>query len=457
MVMNNAIGAAAAALLILSGCTPFAADGGFGSVAQAAHQRLDKEVRWVRTPGEKAKSDAQIAQLLRQPLTVDDAVQIALLSNGALQASFEELGISEADLVQSGRLPNPRFTLRRTSAAGLYDIEETLSVNVLSLLTLPYVHAAGKRRFAATQTAVAADISELAARTREAYFTALAARESAQYLGKAKDAAETAAELAGRMRAAGNWSRIDESHERAFYLDAASAFARAQAAQSISRESLTQLMGVAGDAAAFQLAEKLPELPQQVAPLIDVERAAIDDRLDLQMMRARIDALAQNLHLAKATRFVNVLDAGPARVRQGPDSEPYETGFEVTLAVPVFDGGAPRVRKAEAIYAQAVDRFGQAAIDARADVRKAYARYRSAHEIAARERDEVLPLRKRIAQEDLRRYGAAQIGVFDLLAGARAEMTGVSDYIQSVRDFWIAKSQLDSALLGHPMQQETPW
>ena len=104
-------------------------------------------------PEEQAIIDRQVVQLLQRPLSVDDAVQIALLNNGALQGSFQELGISEADLVQSGRLPNPRFTLRRSSADGQYDIEETFSMNVLSLLTVPYAHDIEKRRFAEAQSA----------------------------------------------------------------------------------------------------------------------------------------------------------------------------------------------------------------------------------------------------------------------------------------------------------------
>jgi outer membrane protein TolC len=145
---------------------------------------------------------------------------------------------------------------------------------------------------------------------------------------------------------------------------------------------------------------------------------------------------------------VNVLDAGPTRVQQGPSSAPYESGFEVSLEVPIFDTGAPRVRKAEARYAQALARYGQAAIAARAEVRKAYARLSAAHDIALRQRDEMLPLRKSIAEQDRLRYGAGQISVFELLADSRVEIAGVSDYIQSVRDFWVARSSLDAALAG---------
>jgi outer membrane protein TolC len=438
--------------LVLAGCATFSDDGGFAAVAHTTHERLGKEVRWARTAGEQADIDREVAQLLQQPLSADSAVQIALLNNGQLRASFQALGISEADLVQSGRLPNPRFTLLHASAAGQYDIEETLTVNVLALLTAPYAHRIEKRRFAEAQDALMVDVLQLAGRAREAYFAALAARESAHYMLNVKAAAEVGAELARRMRAAGNWNRLDEARQRGFYTDAALGLLRAQLAESVARESLTQLLGLPEDPARLPLAEHLPELPPAIAELPNVEQTALQNRIDLKMMRTRIDALAEHLHLVKATRFVNVLEAGPARVRQGPRSEPFETGYEVTLEVPIFDSGAARVRKAEAIYAQAVEQYAQAAVEIRSDVRKAYARYRTAYEVAARERDEVLPLRKSISEQDLLRYNAAQISVFDLLADARAEIMAVNDHIQSVRDFWIAKSALDTALLGSPFR-----
>jgi outer membrane protein TolC len=256
------------------------------------------------------------------------------------------------------------------------------------------------------------------------------------------------------MRAAGNWNRIDEDRERSFYLSAALASERARSAATVALENLAAVLGVDPGADGLRLADRLPELPPSIEELPGVERMALENRADLKMMRARIDALAKDLRLTKATRFVNVLDAGPARIRQGPASEPYESGYEISLEVPLFDGGGARVRRAEARYAQAVESFAEAAIEARAEVRKAYARYRAAHEIAIRERDEALPLRKAIAEEDLLRYDAAQISVFDLLADARGQIGAVDEYIQSERDFWIAKSALDAALAGRARQPE---
>jgi outer membrane protein TolC len=207
----------------------------------------------------------------------------------------------------------------------------------------------------------------------------------------------------------------------------------------------------------LQLAERLPDVPPTIEELAQVERSALDERIDLKAMRANLDALAAELHLTRATRFVNVLDAGPTRVQQGPSSAPYETGFEVSLEVPLFDSGAPRVRKAEARYAQALARFGQATLEARVQVRKAYARLRAAHDLALRQRDEMLPLRKSIAAADRLRYDAGQISVFDLLADSRSQIAGVSDYLQSVRDFWIARSSLDAALAGPTASGDNPW
>jgi outer membrane protein TolC len=439
--------------LALSGCAQFSRDGGFDPVARTTQERIGKEVRWTRTPDERAKSERQISDLLGRPLSVEDAVQIALLGNAALQGSFQELGMSEADLVQSGRLPNPGFTFRHAAAGGLYDIEETLSVNVISLLTAPYLHHAEERRFQEVQNAVTLDVVQLAERTREAYYTAVAATQSVRYREQVRAAAEAGAELARRMRAAGNWNRLDEARERSFYQDASVELERARLSESLAHENLAQLLALEADSESFRLADRLPELPAAVEAAPDLEKTALDDRIDLRMMRARIDALAANLHLTKATRVVNVLDAGPTRVRQGPSSQPYETGYQVSLEIPIFDTGEARLRKAEAIYARAVEEFRQAAVDARADVSRAYARYCAAREIAVRERDEILPLRQSITREDLKRYDASQISVFDLLADARGESAGVDGFIQSLRDFWIAKSALDTALIGLPLER----
>ena len=442
-------GAAIAVLLIatLSGCATFSKDGGFDAVADASQKKLGKEVRWPRSAEERAKSDARVAELLTHPLGPEDAVQIALLNNHGLQAVFEQLKISEADLVQAGRLPNPTFSFRHTSADGLYDIEESITFNVLSLLVAPYVHETEKKHFAQVQNSIVIQIAQLANRTRIAYFTAVAARESLAYAWQVKTAAATAAELAQRMLSAGNWNRLDQVRQQMFSVEALQDLARAKLAAATADANLNRLLGIA-DEHTVQLAEHLPDLPGTVYVLPTLEQTALENRLDLQMKRSDLEVLARRLKLGKATRFVNVLDIGPARVREGTRADPYEKGYELSVEVPLFDGGGARVRKAEAIYEQAVEEYAQAAVDARTEVRNASARTATAYELALREHEEVMKAAKMVAQQELLRYNASLVSVFELLADARAQVVAVNDYIRSLGDYWIAASQLETALIA---------
>jgi outer membrane protein TolC len=436
---------------VCSGCAQFSRDGGFDAVAQHSRENLGKDVLWPRTDGERAQSGARVAELLSRPLSMDDAVQVALLNNRALQADFEQLGISEADLVQSGRLPNPRFDFRHASAAGQYDIEETVSLNVMALLTLPYRHDTEKRRFAQTQSLIESRILELAKQTRDAYVAAVAARESVRYHEQVNDAATAGATLAQRMVAAGNWNPIDQAREQSFEVDAAQALRRARFSETASREKLIRLMSLS-DASntrtAPQLAERLPDLPASIEALPDIEAMILENRVDLRMQRLRLDELARSLDLTRSTRFIDVLELGPTRIKQGDAQARYESGYVLSVEVPIFDSGIARLRRAESIYAEAVQRFAQAAIEARSQIRQSYANYQAAFELAVRQRDEVLPLRKSVADQNLLRYNASLASVFELLASARDQASGVEGYIQSARDFWLAKSAFDASLLG---------
>jgi outer membrane protein TolC len=106
------------------------------------------------------------------------------------------------------------------------------------------------------------------------------------------------------------------------------------------------------------------------------------------------------------------------------------------------------VARAETVYRQALDRAAQAAIEARSEVREAYRHYRLSHDIARHYREEIVPLRKRIAEENLLRYNGMLIGVFDLLADARAQIASVGGYVEALRDFWIAEADLGMAMIG---------
>jgi outer membrane protein TolC len=230
--------------------------------------------------------------------------------------------------------------------------------------------------------------------------------------------------------------------------------ARAQQIHVSTRERLTRLLGLSGSQTQFALPDRLPDLPRTPTELPDAEQRAMTQRLDLQAIRIETDALASNLGLSRATRFINVLELGPARERDGPSGAPWAKGYEISFDLPLFDFGTAKVARAEAIYMQAVNRGAEAAVHARSQVREAYLAYRSGFDIAQHYRDEIVPLRKRIADETLLRYNGMLIGVFELLADARGQIASVNASIEALRDFWMAEADLDMALIGpSPMSQ----
>lgn len=433
---------------VLSGCATFSRDGGFDQVASTVKASTGKEIRWVKSEEERHALDERIAQLLQQPISVDDAVQIALLNNRGLQASYAELGISEADLVQAGRLPNPRFSMLRASRDGEYKIEQALTFNIFSLVTMPKATAIERRRFEQTQRQVSLEVLRLANETRKAYFTALAAAQSERYMQQVMRAAETSATLAQRMKQAGNWSTLDEAREQGFYADATLGATRARQALLQATEQLTRLMGL--DHSHYALPERMPDLPADVTAAGDIEQTAMQQRMDVQMMKLQTEALAGQLGLTRTTRFINVLELGPARVLEGRRSDPYKNGVEISLEIPLFDWGGARVARAESTYMQAVNQLAQLAVEARSQVRESYGRYRASYDIARHYRDSVVPIRQKIAEENQLRYNGMLVSVFDLLADARAQIASVNSYIEALRDFWLAQSDMEMALIGKP-------
>jgi outer membrane protein TolC len=437
---------AALSLPLLAGCASFSPDGGLAKVDGIARERAGLSVERIQTEQQSLRAGDEVARLLAQPLTAEAAVKIALLNNRGLQAGLAELGIAEADLVQAGRLKNPGFSFGRFSQGDEREYERGFLFDLMHLLTLPKRSEIEQRRFEQTQLRLANEVLRLAADTRKAYFSAVAAQEAVNYMQQAREAAEAGAELASRMAKSGNFSQLRYQREQVFYAEIAAQLARAQQGAVAERERLNRLLGLSGQQLAYALPERLPELPAQPQDAASLEQLAMDRRLDIQMAKQELDALAKNLGLSRATRLVNVLEVG--YLNSSSNEAPVKRGYEIELSLPIFDWGTAGVAKAEALYTQAMHRAAEQAVNAQSEVREAYHAYRTAYDLARHYRDEIVPLRKRISEETLLRYNGMLISIFDLLADAREQVTSVNAYIQALKDFWLAESSLQLSLNG---------
>ena len=436
----------AASLVVLSGCATFSQDGGMGSVSDMTEQRTGQSVTRPLTAQAVSRNGERVSALLRQPLDPNTVVQIALLNNQGLQASFAELGIAEADYVQSGRMRNPGFSFQRLKAGESLEIDRSVTFDLIGLLTLPLRSGIEQRRFEQAKLLAASAAVQLAADTRRAYFEAVAARQTALYMEQVQEAAEASAELAKRMARVGNWSKLEQAREQAFYADATTQVARSKHNALAAREQLMQLLGLWGADTAVTLPDRLPDLPKLPTEVIDLENQAMAQRLDLQVAKHDTEATAKGLGLTRATGFINVLDAGYTNKSQ--TGQPRQNGYTVSLELPIFDWGSARTAKAEALYMQAVARTQETAIRARSEVRQAYSAYRTSYDVARHYRDEVVPLRRKISDEMQLRYNGMLASVFELLADSRDQINGVNAAIEAQRDFWLADNELQGAISG---------
>ncbi len=446
--MRRALIATSAAAL-LAGCASLDPAATLAPVQQIVRQHAGADLVAERSAEDGAALRARVAELLaQQPLTADGAVQVALLNHRGLQARLQDLGIAEAQVVELSRLPNPGFSFGRMRQGDEREIERGLHFNLAALLLRPLAAQAERRQLQALQQAVAADALALATQARKAYVEAVAAEQTLHYMRQVQQAADASAELARRMAEAGNFNRLRQAREHAFYADAALNVARAQHAQVASRERLIRALGLWGAQTLFTLPDRLPELPGAPPEQPDIEQRAMQQRLDVAAARAHVQATAGALGLTRASRFVSVFEFGLSH--HSSNEGPRKTGWEIGFEIPLFDFGEARVAKAQALYARSVHEAQRVAVEARSEVREAWHALRTAHDVARHHRDEIVPTARRIGEENLLRYNGMLIGVFELLADARAQIAAVNASIAALRDYWIADADLRAALVGRP-------
>jgi len=431
----------ALALTLLSGCASVQADRGFANVSNLVEPHVGQRPAWIRTAQERTELQRTLDDLRAKPLGVDEATSYALLNNRSLQSAYAELGLVAAEVAQASRLPNPGFAYKRLSGSGGdLEIERQFSLNVLGVLTLPIAASIERRRFDQGQLRAANEVVAFVADVRKAWYRAVAAQQAAAYAEQVREAAELRAEFARRLRAAGNWSALDQARQHALYAEIVARVARARLVAASERERLARLLGAWGEGLAFTLPDKLPDLPGEPREFGELEAQAIADRFDLRMGKAELEGLARALGLTSATRFVNVLEASYFRNTNSGQSR--QTGYEISLEIPLFDWGDAKVARAEYTYMQAADRLAALAVKARSEVRESYLAYRTSYDVAKHFRDEVLPLRRHIAEEVTLRFNGMLISVFELLADTREQIASVIAALEAQREFWIAETTL---------------
>src|SRR5262245_54045538 len=439
-----------AAAASLSACRTFSPDGGIDTVAMVAGTGLNKDVIQVRSAEDEAAVRTRVTRLLHPPLSADAAVQIALLNNLDLQAAYNRLGIAEALAVKASRPPAISFSLSDISTPVELDIERKVIGSVLSLVTMPARTRIASDQFAQAELRAAEDTLRVAAETRRAYVRAIASREIAAAVGEAKANAEASAELSGHLQQTGAVNKLDQARREVFATETDADLMSSRQQAAAAKERLTRLMGLWQSDLDAYLPGALPALPGSTRNVKAIEQDALNARVDVQMARAEMEAMAKSYGLSRKTHFLNVLDAAGISKTQKDRGEQRADGggYELVLEVPLFDFGKANVREAEQRYLEAANRLGQLGVSAASEAREAFGAYRATYAVAKKYETEVLPLQQTISAETELQYNAMQIDAFALLQAAREQIRVKVAGIEAKRNFWLASTDLGVAMLG---------
>jgi outer membrane protein TolC len=438
----------AAAGLVLGGCASFSKDGGMALVADQTGSVLGTSAVKIRNEADAASARARVRSLLSVPLTADAAVQVALLNNRALQAAYNDLGVSETDMVQASLPPTPTLSLVHLTGAEL-EIERQIAQNLLGLLTLRRRREIAEDKFRVAQARAVEATLATAAEARRAYYRAVAAGQTVKSLEQSRASAEAVSELAEKLGQTGALPKLDQAREHAFYAEVSGQLAVARLRQRNEREKLNRVLGLWGGELDYRLPDKLRPLPAKPRTPTDVETEAVASRIDLQMARMELAALAKEYGLTHATRFIDMLEvSGVSRNERSTGQETPRSGYELSLQIPIYDFGEVRTKRAEETYLRSVNLLIDKAVNVRADARTAYQAYRGAYDIARYYDKTILPLRETISEQTLLNYNGMLSDLFGLLTDARDRISTNMQAIDAKRDFWLADVDLHAAMAG---------
>lgn len=430
-------------IALLAGCASVDPNPAFADLAKTVHLRTGKRVQWNRGGPADAQAQQAIVSLLHPPLTAESAVQIALLNNRNLHATYEELGIAQADLVEAGLLKNPIFTFERRFPGQAMELD--VLKEFIEILLLPVRKHIARAQFEAAKLRVGQEVLNLAGEVRAAFYEHQGDQQLVDLRKTVVDATARSAEMALKINQAGNLKNLDLANEQASHTQATIELAKAQSAAARSREKLNKLMGVFGTQTNWTVAPRLPELPPRDSSG-DLETRAIQQRLDLAAARQDYIAIARSAGIVRLDAILERGEIGAHYERE--TSGEYSVGPSVNLPLPIFNQGQPAVARGGAKLRQAQQRYLALAADIRSDVRAARDRMILARREADYVKSTALPTRTRVTEESQLEYNAMQLSPFQLLQAKQEEVRTGADYVEALRDYWTARAELEKAVGG---------
>lgn len=440
------------ALISFSGCTNIkTADD--GSIASIVDMRLQKDVHWNRSTC-NCQILETVEQLLQEDLTVDSAVQIALLNNPIVQRSFEEIGIAYGDLLEAGLLQNPifeaffRYPNKRSFCL---NTEFAVTQSIVDVFLLPLRKRIAGAAFAQAELKTANSILNLAFEVEEIYYKLAAETKNNQLLNELVDLAEASCQLSEAQYQAGSINILALQSEKNEFLVHKIALAQSHAEIIKLTEQMNVLLGLDSSVNCWVICGKLPKMPDAEVSESCLESIALSRRLDLEAARWEVEKIIRTGATMQWWAYTNFA-AGFAGEKDPGGL--WTQGPAIAGSIPIFNHGQADRERLYAKYKWSIHQLEVLQIAVLAELHSAKERLLVQREIASRYENELLPLQKQIVATSQEYYHAMALSVYRLLDSKKQEIRMDINFTNALKNYWLTRVDLNRSLGGYIWRAE---
>ncbi|MCI1709700.1 MAG: TolC family protein [Chiayiivirga sp.] len=433
--------ASVAAALLLAGCASLPRDRGYAETSALLEQRVGV------APDATSWATPTRPEIPSEPLSAERALALAYVYNPQVRETYARLGLGRAELEDARRIANPTFEFARLNSDedDHPRITRSLSVGFTDLLLLPARKRFAQAELTRLQNEVAAELLELSVEVESAWYEAVGARQVADMREMVAKAAETSAALAQRFFDAGNITRLQLEQERAAATQARIEATRAIADALKARSELAGRVGLPSEG-AWTLERQLPAPPATALAAADLTPRALEQRLDLLAAQQALAQREDMLGVTRRWRWLGELEVGYEQEREGEDS--VSQGPTLSLELPIFNQGQGAMAKAQAELIQARAELDAMTLRVHNDALLGVQTLNVAREVAEQYRTTLIPAREAIVARTQEEVNYMLVGVFELILAKREEYDAYQEYLEAVRDYWVARAELRGVVGG---------
>ncbi len=345
---------------------------------------------------------------LKDGLTEDEAVAIALWNNAQFQADLTELGFARADLIEAGLLRNPMLSL--LFPVGPKQLESTLSLPIDLLWQRPKRIGAAKLDAERVAENLVQHGLDLAREVMIAHADLMLADERNNLAEENARVQQEIANIAAARLRAGDISELEESASRLEALRVQEISLRRTQEADNARAGFTTLLGFGVSDTTFVLTLATEtELPSR--PFAELTTAAFASRPDLRAAELAIEAAGKRLgwERAKIFNFTGVLDAN------GAGKEGFEMGSGAQIELPLFNWNNGKTARAHAQIEQAARQYLAAKHRIALEVKAAHTDHLAAQQALGLCRNQWVPTATEAANRAQKVYAAGEVSYLFVL------------------------------------------